>query len=169
MSSQSEFLILERMPKSPHEVSELLAAWSTGDEEAFNHLVPIIYEDLRRMARKHLARRGGRQELESGTLVHEAYLKLIHARGIQCEHRAHFFALCAQIIRRILVDHARKHGSAKRGGDCVQVSLDTLASDAVRMLGKREAEVRVYVDAAKRVGERLGVNGRENPAEAALS
>jgi RNA polymerase sigma-70 factor, ECF subfamily len=125
------------MPRSPHEVSELLAAWSTGDEEAFNNLVPMIYEDLRRMARKHLGRRGVHQALESGTLVHEAYLKLIRARGIQCEHRAHFFALCAQIIRRILVDHARKHGSAKRGGDYVQVSMD----DARTVKASRRIEV----------------------------
>jgi RNA polymerase sigma factor (TIGR02999 family) len=124
------------MPRSPHEVSELLAAWSAGDEKAFNDLVPMIYEDLRRMARKHLARRGVHQALESGTLVHEAYLKLIHARGIQCEHRAHFFALCAQIIRRILVDQARKHGSAKRGGDCVQVSLND--ASAVKPSGRVE-------------------------------
>ncbi len=112
------------MTRSPHEVSELLAAWSKGDEEALKDLVPMIYEDLRRIARKHLERRGANHALESGTVAHEAYLKLINARGIQCEHRAHFFALCAQIIRRILVDHARKHGSVKRGGDCVQVPFD---------------------------------------------
>jgi len=124
------------MPRSPHDVSELLAAWSSGDEEAFNDLVPMIYEDLRRMARKHLARRGVHHALESGTLAHEAYLKLIQARGIQCGHRAHFFALCAQIIRRILVDHARKYGSAKRGGDCVQVSLND--ASAVNPSGRVE-------------------------------
>ena len=124
------------MTRSPHEVSELLEAWSNGDEKAFNDLVPMIYEDLRRMARKHLARRGI-PALESGTLVHEAFLKLIHARGIECQHRAHFFALCAQIIRRILVDHVRKHGSAKRGGDCVQVSL----SDARAVGPSRRVEV----------------------------
>src|SRR5579863_8339631 len=79
---------------------------------------------MQRIARQHLGRRGPDHTLESAELANEAYLRLIRMRGIRCENRLHFFALCAQVIRRILVDHARKHGSAKRGGDAVLVPLD---------------------------------------------
>ena len=109
-------------PEGPQEISALLLAWSKGNEEALSRLMPVVYPELRRIARLHLARRD--QTLESAALVNEAYLKLIGTGGIQCESRVHFFALCAQIIRRILVDHARKHRSAKRGGDEVRVPLE---------------------------------------------
>jgi RNA polymerase sigma-70 factor (ECF subfamily) len=103
-------------------ITGLLAAWSSGDDKALNQLVPLIYPELRRIARLHLTRRG--QTLESAVLVNEAYLKLIRAQGIQCQNRLHFFALCAQIIRRIVVDHARQRGYAKRGGNAVCVPLE---------------------------------------------
>jgi RNA polymerase sigma-70 factor (ECF subfamily) len=100
-------------------------AWSNGDEAALNHLMPLVYEDLRGIARRQLHRKSpGRILQSSGTLAHEAYLKLVQARGIRCQNRAHFFALCSQIIRRILVDYARKRRYAKRGGGQVEVSLD---------------------------------------------
>jgi len=110
--------------EGPQDISGLLAAWGKGDEAALNDLIPLVYQDLRGIARKHLGRRGPGQMVQSGTLAHEAYLKLVHARGIQCQNRAHFFALCAQMIRRILVDHARHHGSAKRGGEYAMVPLN---------------------------------------------
>src|ERR1041385_9293827 len=81
------------------EISGLLVAWSNGDEEALKDLVPRIYPDLRRIARQHLRRRPANHTLESAALVNEAYLKLFRTRGIHCEHRTHFFAICAQIIR----------------------------------------------------------------------
>ena len=109
-------------PESSHEISGLLAAWSEGNEEALSRLIPIVYPELRRIARLHFARRD--QSLESAALVNEVYLKLIRARSIQCDNRVHFFALCAQMIRRILVDHARKLRYAKRGGDEVRVPLE---------------------------------------------
>ena len=108
----------------PEDITGLLAAWSKGDEAALNDLMPMVYQDLRGIARKHLGFRGPGQLVQSGTLAHEAYLKLVHTRGIHCHNRAHFFALCAQMIRRILVDHARRHGYAKRGGDQPHVPLD---------------------------------------------
>ena len=110
------------MPESPQDISGLLAAWNEGNEEALRRLIPSVYPELRRIARAHLARRD--HTLESASLVNEAYLKLIRARGIQCENRVHFFALCAQMIRRILVDHARRRRYAKRGGDEVRVPLE---------------------------------------------
>ena len=105
-------------PADSQDITELLAAWSEGDKEALSRLIPVVYPELRRIARVHLARRD--HTLGSAALVNEAYLKLIRARGIQCENRLHFFALCAQIIRRLLVDHARKFRYAKRGGDQVR-------------------------------------------------
>ncbi len=108
----------------PEEITRLLAAWSTGDEEALNRLIPVVYPDLRRIARQHLARLPHDHTLESAALANEAYLKLIRAHGLHCENRVHFFALCAQMIRRILVDHARKRRYAKRGGDAERVPLE---------------------------------------------
>ena len=106
------------------DISALLAAWSQGDREALNRLVPMVYPEMRRIARQCLGRCAHDHTLQSAALANEAYLKLIRARGIQCETRGHFFALCAQIIRRILVEHARKRHYAKRGGDVVRVPLD---------------------------------------------
>ena len=111
-------------PDDSPDVSKLLIAWSKGDEEALGDLMSLVYPELRRIARQHLARRGPGHTLESAALANEAYLKLFRARGIRCESRAHFFAVCAQVIRRILVDHARKRRYAKRGGDAVQVPLN---------------------------------------------
>lgn len=110
------------IPEGPQDITRLLAAWSEGDEEALNRLIPVVYPELRRIAKAHLARRDN--TLESATLVNEAYLRLIRARGIHCENRLHFFALCAQMIRRILVDHARKRRYLKRGGAEVRVPLE---------------------------------------------
>jgi RNA polymerase sigma-70 factor (ECF subfamily) len=104
------------------DITGMLAAWSRGDQKALTDVMPFVYSDLRVIARRHLGRVPA-QGVQSGTLAHEAYLKLIHTRGIRCNNRAHFFALCSQMIRRILVDHARKHRSAKRGGP-MQVPLD---------------------------------------------
>jgi len=109
-------------PAGSQDITELLVAWSEGNEEALSRLIPVVYPELRRIARVHLAHRD--RTLESAALVNEAYLKLIRARGIQCENRLHFFALCAQIIRRLLVDHARRFRYAKRGGDQVRVPLE---------------------------------------------
>ena len=106
------------------DISGLIAAWGDGDEQALGSLMPAIYPELRRIARQHLGRLQAEPTLESAALANEAYLKLVRAGSIQCENRVHFLALCSQIIRRILVDHARSRGHAKRGGDLVRVSLD---------------------------------------------
>lgn len=110
--------------EGPRDISALLAAWSQGDEQALSKLMPVVYPELRRIARQHLGRRRAGHTWESAALANEAYLKLVRAGGIRCENRMHFLALCAQIIRRIVVDHARKSGYAKRGGSAVRVPLD---------------------------------------------
>src|SRR5712691_4626682 len=123
--------------EGPQDVSGLLVAWSKGDEEALSDLVPLVYPELRRIARQHLRRRSSDHTLQSAALVSEAYLKLIRARGIRCDNRAHFYALCAQMIRRILVDHARNRQYAKRGGGLLQVPLNEV------LLGTPERGVEV--------------------------
>jgi len=113
----------------------MLAAWNKGDQRALSDVIPLVYDDLRSIARKHLGR-ASVPSVQSGTLAHEAYLKLVNARGIRCNNRAHFFALCSQMIRRILVDHARKHLTAKRG-EGLQIPLDEA------LLGSKSRDVDV--------------------------
>ena len=137
----------------PQDVSELLVAWGKGDEEALKNLVSILYPELRRIARQHLARRSG-DSLESAALANEAYLKLSQARRILCDSRVHFLAVCAQMIRRILVDHARARHSAKRGGDAPRVALDEtllgMRTRGVEVLALNEALASLHkIDARK--------------------
>ena len=108
-------------PNNHPDITGMLAAWSKGDEEALTEIMPLVYEDLRLIARRQLGRSPA--IAQSGSLAHEAYLRLVNTRGIRCNNRAHFLALCSQMIRRIVVDHARKHGSAKRGAGLL-VTLD---------------------------------------------
>jgi RNA polymerase sigma factor (TIGR02999 family) len=106
------------------DLTAMLAAWNDGDEHALDRLMDVVYPELRRIAHRHLQRRRAGESVESAALANEAYLKLVRAGGIRCENRAHFLALCSQIMRRILVDHARRRGFAKRGGDALHVVLD---------------------------------------------
>jgi len=114
------------------DITEMLAAWKDGKAVALDRLVAKMYPELRQIARQHLERRLPGGTLESAALANEAYLKLLRSGGIRCNDRAHFLALCSQIIRRILVDHARQRRFAKRGGEMTQVSLDEvlLASES---------------------------------------
>ena len=122
--------------KGPRDISGLIAAWGNGDEEALNRVVPLLYPELRRISRRHLARRAPGHTLDSAALVNEAYLNLIRAGGIRVQNRVHFLALCSQMMRRILVDHARDRGYAKRGGNAVRVPLDDVLLGApVRGIG----------------------------------
>ena len=117
------------------DISGLIAAWGNGDEEALNRVVPLLYPELRRISRRHLARRPAGHTLDSGALVNEAYLKLIRAGGIRTKNRMHFLALCSQMMRRIMVDHARERGYAKRGGNAVHVPDDVLVGVPARGIG----------------------------------
>jgi len=110
--------------RSQTDITGMLAAWYAGDRDALDRLTDIVYPELRRIARQHLERRQPGESLESAALANEAYLKLVRAGGIRCENRVHFLALCSQIMRRILVDHARRRGFAKRGGNALRVPLD---------------------------------------------
>lgn len=137
-----------------HDITGMLEAWSDGDAEALGRLMDLVYPQLRRIARQYLERRRTGESLESAALANEAYLKLVRADGIRCKSRAHFLALCSQVIRRILVDHARRRGFAKRGGDAVRVPLDELLlaaeSRGVEVLALDEALVALArIDARK--------------------
>jgi len=105
-------------------VSELLIHWKAGDQEALEALVPLVYKELRDIARHHLQRERPGHTLQSAALVHEAYLRLIDQRPFDTENRAHFLAVASRLMRQILVDYARTHGAAKRGADRM-VELDT--------------------------------------------
>src|ERR1700720_2606829 len=104
-------------------VSGLLRAWSDGDRAALDRLTPIVYDELRRLARRYMRGERPGHSLQTTALVNEAYMRLIDYKRMQWQNRAHFFAVSAQLMRRILVDHARRH-NLKRGGGVQHVSLD---------------------------------------------
>lgn len=112
------------------EITRLLTEVTNGNAEAVDELMPLVYSEMRRIARRHLSRERRDHTLQPTALVHEAYLKLVEQRGISWQNRAHFFAIAAQIMRRILIDYARIHGAQKRGGLAVKLSLD--AVDAIQ-------------------------------------
>ena len=109
------------------DVTRLLKAWSEGNEEALEELAPIVFAELKQLARRHMAQERANHTLESGALVNEAYLRLVDWKNVQWQNRAHFFAAAAQMMRRILVDHARARGYQKRGGEIQKVQLDESA------------------------------------------
>ena len=105
-------------------VTDLLVHWSEGDQEALNKLIPLVYDELHKLASRYLRRERSDHTLQTTAVVHEAYLKLVNQRDANFENRLHFFAVAAQIMRRILVDYARRHHASKRGGDLYKLSLD---------------------------------------------
>jgi RNA polymerase sigma factor (TIGR02999 family) len=111
-------------PASPNQVTELLARWSQGEEAAREKLVPLVYDELRRVARRCLAGQPQDQTLQSTALVHEAYLRLVGRSEVHWQNRVHFFAVAARLMRGILVDHARMRHAAKRGGSNLTLTLD---------------------------------------------
>ena len=104
--------------------TELLRAWGRGQSDAFDRLVPLVNDELRRLARRHMARERPGHTLQATALVNEAYLRLVDVKGVQWQSRAHFFAIAARMMRRILVDHARARDNSRRGGGVQKVSLD---------------------------------------------
>src|SRR5512132_198889 len=112
------------MPASPQEITQLLANWSQGDETALDQLVPLVYPELRRLAKRHMNREDPGHTLQTSALINEAYLKLVDQQNVAWQNRAHFFAVAAQVMRHILVDHARTRDYAKRGGGAPKLPLD---------------------------------------------
>jgi len=127
------------------QITELLDRWTRGDNAALEELVPLVYQDLRRVARRSLAGQRVDHTLQSTALVHEAYLRLAGRDRAHWQNRQHFFAVAAQAMRRILVDHARKHRAAKRGGGSVKLALD----DGIALPQQRELDLVALDDALR--------------------
>jgi RNA polymerase sigma factor (TIGR02999 family) len=125
------------------DITELLTAWGGGDQSAFERLVPLVYAELKRIARRHMYRESPNNPLQTTALVHEAYLKLVAQKEAKWQDRAHFYAVSSQQMRRILVDSARARMRQKRGSDAVVLSLD----DAPALSSTRAAEFIALDDA----------------------
>lgn len=115
-------MVADRTP-SPN-ITELLRAWGDGDQSALEQLTPIVYQELHSLARRHMSRENEGHTLQATALIHEVYLRLVEFESVQWQDRAHFFAVCARLMRRILVDFARSHSALKRGGEDRRVTLD---------------------------------------------
>jgi RNA polymerase sigma factor (TIGR02999 family) len=115
------------MSPSPQQISQLLVAWSNGDQAALDQLMPLVYGELRKMARRYMRGQPAGHTLQTTALIHEAYLKLVGQQEKRWRNRAHFFGVAAQAMRHILVDYARSGQAAKRGGEARGVSLDETA------------------------------------------
>lgn len=115
------------MTPSAQQVTRLLIAWREGDVGAFDRLMPMVYDEMRRLAHRYMRRVPGGQTLQTTALVHEAYLRLAGQEDAHWQNRAHFFAVCAKVMRALLVDRARSRYAIKRGGDLRQVELADVA------------------------------------------
>jgi RNA polymerase sigma factor (TIGR02999 family) len=123
------------------EVTRLLRAWGGGNKEALDHLTPLVYPELRRMARRMMAAQRPNHTLQTTALINEVYLRLVDVQQASWQDRTHFFALCALAMRQILVDYARRRGSAKRGGHQVTIDLDEgLARDSTHEINLLELD-----------------------------
>jgi RNA polymerase sigma-70 factor (ECF subfamily) len=121
----------------PHEITGLLVAWGGGDKSALDRLMPLVYDELRRLAHRYMSRERPGNTLQTTALVNEAYVRLVNWKEVRWENRAHFFAVSAQMMRRILVDFARDKQYLKRGGGALRVSL----SEAAALTECRAAEL----------------------------
>ena len=126
-------------------VTQLLVAWNQGNQDALEELFPVVYDELRKLARSYLRRERVNHTLQSTALVHEAYLRLIDQKQVNWQNRAHFFGIAAQMMRRILVNHAVAKQTEKRGGDVPKLSLD----DAVSFAQERAVDLIALDDALK--------------------
>jgi len=115
---------------SRENITRLLLDWSGGNEAALTSLFPLVYDELRHIAQNHLRRERSAHTLQRTALVHEAFLRMVDQQSVNWQSRAHFFGLASQMMRRILVDHARKRGTAKRGANPVRVDLDQMSDEA---------------------------------------
>ena len=127
-----------------HEVTGLLVKWGQGDKGVLNQLLPAVYDELHRMAARYLRRERPDHTLQPTALINEAYLRLVDQNSVTWENRAHFFGIAANVMRRILVDHARGHQAAKRGGSVIKLPLD----EGIHGSPKQEEMDLVALDAA---------------------
>lgn len=135
------------MDFATHQVTKLLERWSGGDEAALDQLMPLVHDELHRLAHQHMRRENPGHILQTSALINEAYLRLVDQPEIRFENRAHFFGIAARLMRRILVDDARRRNSAKRGGSLIQVPLD----EASATVADQAANVAALDDALQRL------------------
>lgn len=140
---------------SAEQVTGLLLAWNDGDQAALEKLIPLVYAELHRLARRYMRRENAGHTLQTSALVNEAYLRLIEAHRVRWQNRSHFFAVSAQIMRRILVDFARAKQNLKRGGGVCQVSLD----EGLLVSPERPADLLALDEALERLG---ALNARQS-------
>jgi len=133
---------------SPKEVTRLLVDWGNGDQAALDELIPLVYDELRRLAGRYMRRESEGHTLQTSALVNEAYLRLVDQQNVKWQNRAHFFGVAAQLMRRILVDHARSRSRAKRGGGVQMVPLAEQAG-----ISQELADVIALDDALKNLAE----------------
>lgn len=134
------------MPEAQtHQVTQLLIDWSNGDRAALDKLVPVVEQELRRLAHHYMSRERAGHTLQTTALVNEAFVRLVNRKSIHWQNRAHFFGISAQLMRTILVDHARSHACAKRGGGAGKLELD----EAMVVSQQRASEVVALDDALK--------------------
>jgi RNA polymerase sigma-70 factor (ECF subfamily) len=131
----------------PHHVTSLLQAWSGGDEEALHQLIPVVYDELSRVARRYMAGERASHTLQTTALIHEVYLRLVDIPGATIHNRAHFFAICARLMRNILVDFARSRQYQKRGGGAAHVVLD----EALHVSAMPDPDLEAIDDALQRL------------------
>ena len=127
----------------PHEITQLLAEWSEGNQAALDQLYPLVYNELRRLAHGYLRRERKGHTLQTTALINEAYLRLVDQKHVHWANRSHFFGISAQIMRRILIDHARRYDYAKRGGGAQRISLDEAA-----VVAKQRGQTLLLLDEA---------------------
>lgn len=134
-------------PTSSQEITLLLRAWNDGDGAALEALTPLVYQELHRLAHRHLARERADVSLQTSALVNEAYLRLVDARAVNWQNRAHFFGVSARLMRQILVDFARQRGSLKRGGEVSVVGLEDTPNQGFDIAEARSADLVALDDA----------------------
>lgn len=132
----------------PPDITQMLIDWSNGDRKALDRLMPVVYAELRRQAARHLRRERAGHTLQTTDLIHEAYLRLVDQRSVRWQNRAHFFAVAAQSMRRILVDHARRRHRAKRGGSAIVLPLEEALAVAA---GKSDGDLLALDEALTRL------------------
>jgi RNA polymerase sigma factor (TIGR02999 family) len=143
------------MTTAPHQVTRLLQEWNEGDETALDKLMPLVHDELHRLAHQHMRRESAGHVLQTSALINEAYLRLVDQPQIRWQDRAHFFGIAARLMRHILVDDARKRNTAKRGGSFIQVPLD----EASTVIHEQAENVAALDDALQRleaIDERQG-------------
>jgi RNA polymerase sigma-70 factor (ECF subfamily) len=129
------------MTVNADDLTGLLMEWGQGDKGALDRLTPLVYDEIRRIAHRYVRREREGQTLQTTALVNEAYLRLAGSGDIAWQNRAHFFAVTAQVMRRILIDHARRRQYVKHGGEIERVALEVAVSEAVLMSQPRAAEL----------------------------